>query len=144
MTSPPLYITEARRRVEAFEQLDAMSESRHAMESLDCEAWLKIGIDLFKFLIETDEAIRLAIYSQKYSLDVTLDEFDNISRTLMAGWLRPSRRADRWIKQCEDSGYIVEHKDKFFKCVREAESILRQNKRRYCRKGLSHIGIVLA
>lgn len=126
MTSP-LYITEAKRRVEEYERLDAVSESRHAMECLDCEAWLKIGIDLFKFLIETDEAIRLAIYSEKVPEGITLDEFDEVCRALMADWLKPTRRANRWIKQCEDRGFVVEHKEEFFKCVRKAELIVQEH-----------------
>ncbi len=131
-----LYIEEARRRVDAFGQIDAVGESQYAMECLDCEAWLRIGIDVFKFLTDVEEAMRLAIYRGKAPEGMTVDALTAMFEGFFNQWLITARQADRWIRQCESRGYVVDHKEAFFDCVSDAKLIVEFRDEEYLPDGL--------
>jgi hypothetical protein len=126
--SSPLYVQEARRRVLAFGELesfgegDVVSQSREAMNCLDCEAWLCIGTDVFRFLNSIDERIRLAVYEGKANSVIDIDQLDSTLLALVSCWLETANHAVRWIQKCEQYGFVVEGKLEFVACLKEARA----------------------
>ncbi|WP_145169931.1 hypothetical protein [Rubripirellula lacrimiformis] len=124
----PLYLEEANRRLAGYVAFEEriIAESKQAVDCLNCESFLRAGIDAFNYLVWIDQEMRLAALSGKMGIAIDSEEFgeleDFISSTLIQ-WLGQSDRAMQWIKQCEDRHYVVDGKEDLLSCIDQARLI---------------------
>jgi hypothetical protein len=103
---------------------DLMRRHAEAIECRDCEDFLQLGIDAFKWLGRADRVIRSAVYRGVAEHDPSLDV---ALATLYAEWLRPCTFAERWIAQQESRGYRVDNLAEFRVCCEEVRAIVEAN-----------------
>jgi hypothetical protein len=122
-----LAVKYARDRVESFASADEswMREHQDAMDCLDCEAFLQLGIDAFRWLIRADMAYRKSLYSEFETDPKGAEEVENILRALFVLWLRPCELAHRWIDKHAERGFEVGNLDEFSQCEQEIRAIVR-------------------
>jgi hypothetical protein len=117
-----LAFREARRHVYSFsDESELMRDHREAMECLDCEAVLQLGIDAFNWLVLADETIRRAIYRGAEFDD---DAFPMIA-DLFRHWLKPCSVVNKWIAVQKNRGYNLANLEEFRRCEREVQAIVR-------------------
>jgi hypothetical protein len=98
-----------------------MKSHHEAMECLDCDDLLKVGIDAFQWLVRADEVIRSAVYSgMEYDA-----ESDQILQRLFREWLAPCEWVNQWIAVHQQRGYDLAHLEAFRKCEQEVRSIVK-------------------
>jgi hypothetical protein len=113
----------ARQHVDSFEQESAlMREHQEAMDCRDCEAFLKIGIDAYRWLVFADEQIRRAVYRGDADVDHRLHE---AVEQLFIAWLRPCQLAEEWIGLQEKRGFEVDNLGDFRRCEEECRAIVK-------------------
>jgi hypothetical protein len=117
-----LALRAARRHVNTFaDESEIVQDRRDAIGSLDCDAFLQLGIDAFAWLIRADETIRASVYSgapHNPHADQALQE-------LFVAWLRPCALANQWIAEQQQRGQNLANAEAFRKCEREVRSIVR-------------------
>lgn len=101
---------------------DVMAEHYKAMNCRDCEAFLKLGIDAFAWVTYADAVVRSAAYEGAIELDPT---FDHAIEVLCEGWLKPCEKAEQWIADLREHGYVPDNLEQFRQCCREMEAIVR-------------------
>ncbi|MGO8747292.1 MAG: hypothetical protein ACLQNE_15005 [Thermoguttaceae bacterium] len=113
----------ARQRVEGYEAAKKyiIEEHNEAMDCLDCEAFVQMGIDAFRWLIRADETIRRAIAAGRLSFDADVDA---ALRRLFVDWLRPCEVAEKWASRQHQRGNPVENYEELRKCREEAAAIV--------------------
>jgi hypothetical protein len=117
-----LALREARRHVNTFtDESEIMQSHQQAMECLDCEAFLQVGIDAFRWLIRADETIRRSIYRGLAQYD---KDTDQALRGLFIAWLRPCKIANQWIAVQQGRAYHLDNLDEFRGCEREVLAIV--------------------
>jgi hypothetical protein len=96
---------------------------RHAegIDCRDCEDFLQLGIDAFKWLGRADHVIRSAVYRGLAEYDPSLDV---ALAALYAEWLKPCTLAEGWIAQQEARGFRVDNLAEFRACCEEVRAIV--------------------
>jgi hypothetical protein len=116
-----LAFREARKHVYSFsDESEFMRDHREAMECLDCEAILQLGIDAFHWLVRADESLRRAAYRGD---EVDAETFEMLAQ-LFRHWLKPCAVVSAWIDVQGDRGYTLENLQELRKCEREVRSIV--------------------
>lgn len=111
-----------KRQVRAFKETVDRWESDHvdAMECLDLEQLLRVGIWLYDLLHETDKRWRTALAEGKAQYDPKVDKaFDEVFDM----WLEPCALVDARIKKCESKKYRVEGAREFRERYQRAKSV---------------------
>lgn len=123
MTS--LAYRQARDHVRSFsdESEQVMKAHKQAMECLDCEAFLQMGIDAFNWLIFADEMVRTHIHEHPKP-DETNDVANRLYE-LFECWMKPVVVAKKLIGKHESRGFALDNVKEFEACVASAEAILR-------------------
>lgn len=92
----------AEKHVEEYRDYDVLiSQHKEAMECRDCEDFLALGIEAFKWLRRADKILRHAAIK---GLDVSADAVGALA-TLYHLWLLPCSHAEERIKQQEEKKY---------------------------------------
>lgn len=118
-----LALREARRHVRSFsDECELVQDHREGSECRECEAFLQLGIDAFRWLVRADETIRGAIYTGGAEHDARADES---LRSLFRAWLRPCDFANQWIAAQQGRGYHLGNLDEFRASEREVRSIVK-------------------
>jgi hypothetical protein len=117
-----LVLRTARRHVASFaDECEIVSDHRQAMECLDCEALLQLGIDAFDWLVRADQDFRKAVFEGiDYEADV-----DEAIRELFKAWLKTCEQANPWIAVQQQRGYALANLEHFRKCEREVRAIVK-------------------
>ena len=121
------YIENAKRLVDGFstvdsaDELDVIEQSNQAVDCLNCEATIQVGIDAIQTVFKADEALRSASIKGLIVFDEAMEE---ILTELVKEWLRRTQPTLEWIDRCERRGYTVEHKDELLGLIREAKGIV--------------------
>jgi hypothetical protein len=97
-------------------------EHYEAMDCLNCESYLQLGIDAFNWLIRADQAIRHAVYHGQCEHDCETDE---AIEALFREWLPPCDFANEWIDAQHKRGYKVENLSQFRECEQEVRTIVK-------------------
>lgn len=122
-----LYIKSAQMSVNGFTSLvddELILESNRAVDCMDCEALLLVGIQAFDGISRVDECIREAVFAKKITVD---EKFDDAILRLYKAWMIPTANAIRWAETCKDHGFDVANLEEFMRCVEEAQSIIGSN-----------------
>jgi hypothetical protein len=114
----------ARQKVDSYtgEVDEVLRRHYEAMDCVDCEAYLQLGIDAFRWLVWADEAIRRGVYAGKAEYDSSVD---GALRSLLVAWLQPRDFAEKWIEVQRTRGFEVDNADEFRRCCEEVQAIVR-------------------
>jgi hypothetical protein len=118
-----LQLRVARRRLKSFaDESKLIDGHRQAMERLDCEAFLQLGIDAYDWLVRADQAIRKAMLAggEEHS-PRTEQALENLFRA----WLEPCKLANKWITSIGKRGQSPENLARFRECETEVRAIVR-------------------
>jgi hypothetical protein len=96
-------------------------DHNHAMECLDCEACLQLGIDAFRWLVEADEVISCAVAKDIIEYD---EKVEAEILALFRRWLAPCEFANRWIDVQVKRGYQPDNLSEFRRCEAEVNAIV--------------------
>lgn len=108
----------AKRHVDFFsQQSEELGEHHEAMDCWDCQDYLQLGIDAFRWLKRAEEVIRDAVYQG--ALAGQERKFEHSLRTLYGAWLQPCDAAEQWAAQHIARG--LSNLDEFRKCRQDAE-----------------------
>lgn len=115
----------ASRHVDSFGQESDLIMALHyeAMECLDCEAFLKLGIDAYQWIIDADRDLRKAICKSPESVDFA--RIEAYLHELCRTWISRSEEAVARIKVQIERGHSVGNADEFFRCRDEMTAIMR-------------------
>ncbi len=117
-----LAFREARRHVYRFsDESEILRDHREAMECLDCEAVVQLGIDAFRWMVLADESVRRLIYSGT-QFDADMSE---MLTQLFRHWLKPCAVVNGWIAVQKQRGYDLPNLEEFRRCEREVQAIVR-------------------
>lgn len=112
----------ARRRVNGYQrESEWMKSHREAMECLDCEAFLQLGIEAYQWLLRADQAIRRSVFEDAIEWPADLN---GTLELLFRRWLDPCEFARQRISVQESRGYEVANKDEFLDCCEQVEAIV--------------------
>jgi hypothetical protein len=103
------------------ESSDLMEAHQEAMDCRDCEAFLQLGIEAFRWIIRADRVSRNAVYNGVLQYD---PDFDDKIAALCREWLTPCEFAEKWIAKQLERGYQIENLDEFRKCCEEMQAIV--------------------
>lgn len=102
-------------------QYEFAMHAHQAMDYYECEAFLQLGIDAFRWLLRADYGLRQGIYSDAIEYDAKAEAaLEQLFRT----WLVPCEFAERWAKVQSDRGFTVSNLGDFRKCCEEARAIV--------------------
>jgi hypothetical protein len=117
-----LALREARRHVYSFtDESEVMADHGEAIECLDCEAVLQLGIDAFHWLIMADETLRRAVYAGAPADPDAQQTLEMLFRA----WLKPCRPVKAWIAIHKERGYKLANLEKFETAEREVLAIVK-------------------
>jgi hypothetical protein len=113
----------AQKRVHAYaEQYDDVIALHHqAMDRMDCEEFLQLGIDALKSLRMAEETLREAAYEGIFEFRPEVREALD---TLYNAWLRPCEAAGEWIERLRLSQHVPDNLDAFRKACEIAHEIV--------------------
>ncbi len=117
-----------RREFKKFNRLllsAAGSQSLHvhveAIESRDCDEFLRLGIEAFRWLEKARADIRADVLAGRAVYDPELEA--TITR-LYERWLAPCARAEEWVHAQLTRGYALDNVKEFNDCCESARDIL--------------------
>ena len=124
MASDSLVFRTAERHVSNYtrESSDLMAEHREAMDCRDCEAFLQLAIEAFRWLIRADLDLRIA--AGEGIADYNASDDDRL-RQLCRDWLVPCAYAEQWIARQLERGYRIENLAEFRMCCEEMRAIVK-------------------
>jgi hypothetical protein len=110
---------ERRRNSDAGDQL--LREHAAAMESRDCDEFLRLGIEAFRWLEKARANIRADVLAGRAVYDADLESA--ITR-LYEQWVATCARAEIWAKAQAERGYALDNAAEFRECCDAAQDIL--------------------
>ena len=116
-----LVFRNAERHVREYrEENDLLAAHHDAMDCLNCEAFLQMGIDSFEWVMRADRAIRAANHDHE-----TFESLDRAIHVLCKNWLVPCQHAEAWVKKQLDQGYTIDNLDAFRERCEEMRAIVK-------------------
>ena len=106
-------------------QSSLMAAHAEAMDCRDCEAFLQMGIDAFKWLLRADRDHRLAVYRGEAQFS---PEFDAELQRLCGRWLVPCDFAEKWIANQLAKDFAIDNLEEFRNCVTEMQAIVNSHR----------------
>jgi hypothetical protein len=118
-----LYIRKARQHVGEFDrESQFLRDHQEAMNCLDCDAFLQMGVDAFDWLIQTDRVYRKVLYDDQAAYNA---EFEATLVLLFRALLSACDGAEPWIASVIERGYQLDNLSSFHKSVAELRGIVR-------------------
>lgn len=118
-----LHLRVAARHLHGFEkESHALNEHHDAMDSLDCEAFLQLGIDAYHWLVRADEVNRKGIANGGVDYD---PQVEAALETQFRRWIAPCDAAQDWIAKVTGRGYDLQNLAEFRNCELEVRSLIR-------------------
>jgi hypothetical protein len=118
-----LHLKLARRRLRSFQQESRLRrDHREALDSLDCEALLQLGIDAYDWLVRADQASRKSILVGAAEHDPQVEQ---ALETLLRAWLRAAELADAWIAKVQERGHALATLSQFRECEDQVRASVR-------------------
>ena len=118
----------AARRVQEFRDIahdhgtSVVDESRQAMDCLECDDFLRLGVEAYRWITRVDELLRFALYRGSCDYDETVE---SAILGLLTEWLSQSSAAIKWASLCKAHGYKLDNEAEFLECVSAAQGALR-------------------
>lgn len=103
-----------------------MAKHKQAMECLDCESFLQLGIDAFNWLNRADEQIRYSILKGKMEHDPQVDEAIQV---LFEAWMVPCKIAHEMVKLQRERNFKLDNLDEFLRVEANVKAILKDNRK---------------
>ena len=100
-----------------------LKDHKEAMECRDCEDFLRLGIEAFRWLQKAHQSIQDDVYHGRSVYD---DAFEHAITKLYQLWLKPYNTAQRWMKSLQGHGFELDKADHFARCCHEASAILEE------------------
>lgn len=115
----------AKQHIQQFsdEADDFLQEHHEAIECLNCESYLQLGIEAFRWLRRADAAVTTFARQGKLTPTIAIDA---AIESLYRGWLVPCAFADRWIDTQASRGFQLKNLTAFRECETEARSIVHE------------------
>ena len=98
-----------------------LHEHVEAMESRDCDEFLRLGIEAFRWLEKARADIRADVLAGHAVYDPELEA--TITR-LYERWLAPCTRAEDWARAQTTRGYALDNAKEFHDCCEATRDIL--------------------
>jgi hypothetical protein len=114
-----LKLTIARRHADEYDNL--ITQSHEACDCQDCEACIRLGIQVVDWIIEADEGYRRALYDDPKLYD---EETEKMLEFLMRRWQQKCETVIQWAQRNVDRGFTVNHFDEFKKRCASATAIV--------------------
>jgi hypothetical protein len=112
----------AEKHIQEYQDRDAiLSQHRQAMKCRDCEDFLGLGIQAFKWLKRADQTIREATIK---GFEVTPDVPEALAH-LYRGWLLPCAHAEDQIRRQREQGFELRNLEEFEKARNFVEQQVR-------------------
>jgi hypothetical protein len=115
----------ARKHIQNYErESGVMAEHDEAMDCLDCELYLQLGIDAFDWVMRADRNFRAAAaeHEEAYS-----QELQNALQGFCKSWLMHCETAEAWIKRQLARGFEIDNLVVFRECCRQMQAIVKFN-----------------
>lgn len=124
MPTPRIAYRTARRLVKNYRsEADLMRNHRKAMACRDCEDFLQLGIDSYRWVARLDEAVREAAYAGELRVEQKLS--DALS-ALFESWLGPCEIAEKRIAKQLRDGFTPQNMDEFRTTCEQVRGIVEQ------------------
>jgi len=113
----------ARNSVRAFasEGDEIVARNYQAEECRDCESFLQLGIDAYRWLRRADVQVRRAVAEGRLEASSSVDR---AIEALFRLWLPPIEAANRWIEMQRERHFAVENLEQFRQCERDVRAIV--------------------
>lgn len=98
-----------------------MREHYESLDSRECEAFLQLGIDAFRWLLRADYGLRQGVYGDSSEYDVKAEA---ALEHLFLAWLIPCEFAEEWARVQVERGFEVSNLAEFRKCGEEVRAIV--------------------
>jgi hypothetical protein len=114
MSFPELALRTARKHVENFaDENTALAAHVEAMECLDCEAFLDLGIDAFSWLRKATKVVRTEALHEDSE---AIERAESSLQQSRKAWLRTCDLAETWIAVQLTRGFVLGNLDEFRRC----------------------------
>lgn len=114
LPEPELTLRTAEKHVKNYEQESAVVQDHdEAMECLDCEAFLDLGIDAFSWLQRATKAVRKAALHTDHEM---IEAAENSRRASRKAWLGPCDMAETAAARRIARGFALPNLQKFRDC----------------------------
>jgi hypothetical protein len=128
MSLSQLIIRTAQKHVKNYEAETAVMMAHYqAMECLDCEAYLDLGIDAFGWIIKATKDVRKSALK---SDDDGIDEAEKLLRMLRKIWLGPCDWAEQWAELQIQRGFALPNLEKFRQCSKAMRQLVESDENR--------------
>ena len=119
----PLALQTATSHVEQFatQYEYARREQFEGKDVYQCEAFLQLGIDAFRWLLRADYGMRQAFYSDVADYD---SKMESVLMQLFREWLVPAEFAEQRAKAQSERGFAVSNLPQFRECCEEVRAIV--------------------
>lgn len=126
MSLDNLALRTARSHVHAYsgECEELMARHAEAMDCRDCEDFLQLGIDAFRWLGRADVQYRMRVYRGVAEYDA---KFEEDLAALYRLWLKPCDYALQWAEKQLRLEYRLDNLEEFKRCVEEAKALIDPN-----------------
>jgi hypothetical protein len=111
----------ARRQADDYDEL-LMQQSREACDCHDCQSSMKLGIQVFDWIIDADKSYRKQLYEGKGTYSPVLE---GALAGLLRRWYRQSDGMIAWAEHHVSLGFTVAHLAEFKRRCEEARAILK-------------------
>ena len=99
---------------------------REAMECWDCQAFLQLGIDAFRWLVLATKEFRTNVPKLSPELIV---ESEEMVRQLRKSWLEPCGCAEEWIAIQRSRNYEVSNLEEFRECCQKVRQMVTEDQK---------------
>jgi hypothetical protein len=100
---------------------EVLEQHQQATDCHDCDAFLRLGIDAFNWIIRADQLTRQALYDGTADFDFTA--IDDAIGELCQLWLKACVRAEQWIALQQTHHSTLDNLEEFRACCQEMQAI---------------------
>lgn len=113
----------AKIRVQAFaDESDVMKNQNEATDWRACESFLQSGINAYRWLTETEAAVRDA---EDHDSGESSCDIEAAIESLYQAWLEPCELAENWISRVQCQGFTVANVDEFREICEDVDEKIR-------------------
>jgi hypothetical protein len=97
-------------------------QHQEAMECWECQSFLQLGINVFKWLEQADLDVRRAVYDRKMEYD---PDWETALTALYAEWLKACDFAEKWSTIQTERGFALDNLEEFRKCCAAVRALVK-------------------